>query len=113
MFYIHTWDFKSGAFAPWPWNEVGQLLGGEFKKICVLFSLMSLISKEVHDLTNFRGPDEKARLVSSQVRCVCNMGSKEMNYWDAPCSKKLADGPIILSLEEKKENVVLTCAHEL
>ncbi len=27
--------------------------------------------------------------------------------------KKLADGPIILAPEERKENIVLTCAHEL
>ncbi len=38
MFCIHTWDFKSGAFAPWPWNEVGQLLGGEFMKRKILNS---------------------------------------------------------------------------
>jgi hypothetical protein len=75
---------------------------------------MSLIPKEVHDLINFRGPDEKARLVSSQVRCVCNWGSKEMILLGCPSSKKLADGPIILALEEKKRKRCLeTCAHEM
>jgi hypothetical protein len=57
-------------------------------KICVVFSLMSLIPKEVHDLTNFRGPDEKARLVSSQVGCVCNWGSKEVILLACPMFQK-------------------------
>jgi len=87
MFYIHTWDFNQERSL----HGLGTRWGscwGEFMKICVVFSLMSLTPKEVHDLTNFRGPDEKARLVSSQVGCVCNWGSKEVILLSCPMFQK-------------------------
>lgn len=86
-FYIHTWDFNQERSL----HGLGTRWGscwGEFMKICVLFSLMSLIPTEVHDLTNFRGPDEKARLVSSQVGCVCNLVSKEVILLGCPMFQK-------------------------
>jgi len=79
---------------------------GEFMKICVLFSLMSLIPKEVHDLTNFRGPDEKARLVSSQVGCVCNLGSKEVILLGCPMfQKNLLMGQSFWLLKKEKKTL--------
>jgi hypothetical protein len=67
---------------------------------------MSLIPKEVHDLTNFRGPDEKARLVSSQVGCVCNLGSKEVILLGCPMfQKNLLMGQSFWLLKKEKKTL--------